>query len=196
MRMLVAAWEALLKCGRLWACLGHSLACPVPFRYHFAGGKGQWGYEDHYGREDILKPGDYHWVVSGRGVVHSEIAQGKEDADVHGLHIWLNTPFADKMLPYDTVGGYAVCRGKDIPKARQGAVTATILAGEALGGAAAPEAQPAASRGRVTIVHYVVGAGGTLEHVLPTGWTCLIYVRGYGYSLVLLPRVCTRHPPT
>lgn len=53
-------------------------------------------HRDSKGNEGLLKPGDVQWMTAGRGILHSEIADGPDQ--VHSLQLWLNLPAAKKMV--------------------------------------------------------------------------------------------------
>ncbi len=54
-------------------------------------------HRDHTGAHGILKAGDVQWMTAGRGVLHSEMPHGGEQA--HTLQLWLNLPAKLKMIP-------------------------------------------------------------------------------------------------
>jgi quercetin 2,3-dioxygenase len=54
-------------------------------------------HRDHTGAHGILKAGDVQWMTAGRGVLHSEMPHGGEQA--HTLQLWLNLPAELKMIP-------------------------------------------------------------------------------------------------
>jgi quercetin 2,3-dioxygenase len=58
--------------------------------------EGMIAHKDSKGNEGLLKPGDIQWMTAGRGILHSEIAQGKEQ--VHSLQLWLNLLSTKKMV--------------------------------------------------------------------------------------------------
>lgn len=58
--------------------------------------EGAIAHKDSKGNEGLLKPGDIQWMTAGRGILHSEIAQG--DEQVHSLQLWLNLPSSKKMV--------------------------------------------------------------------------------------------------
>lgn len=58
--------------------------------------EGAIAHKDSKGNEGLLKPGDVQWMTAGRGILHSEIAQGEEQ--VHSLQLWLNLPSKLKMV--------------------------------------------------------------------------------------------------
>lgn len=54
-------------------------------------------HRDHTGAHGILKAGDVQWMTAVRGVLHSEMPHGGEQA--HSLQLWLNLPAKMKMIP-------------------------------------------------------------------------------------------------
>ena len=67
------------------------------------------------------------WMTAGRGIMHAEMPHNKEVS--HGLQLWVNLAAKDKMCE----PAYQELKGKDIPQAKRDGVTATVIAGEALG---------------------------------------------------------------
>jgi quercetin 2,3-dioxygenase len=53
-------------------------------------------HKDSKGNEGRLGSGDVQWMTAGRGIMHSEIAEGTEQ--VHSLQLWLNLPREKKMV--------------------------------------------------------------------------------------------------
>ena len=58
--------------------------------------EGKIRHRDSKGNEGLLEPGDIQWMTAGRGILHSEIAEGEEQ--VHSLQLWLNLPASKKMV--------------------------------------------------------------------------------------------------
>jgi redox-sensitive bicupin YhaK (pirin superfamily) len=95
-------------------------------------------HKDSAGHAGRLGPGDVQWMTAGRGVVHSEMPAADFQARggrVHGFQLWVNLPRRDKMLP----ARYQEIPAARIPTATEGPLEVRVLAGAALGVAAAIE---------------------------------------------------------
>lgn len=57
---------------------------------------GEIAHQDNQGHQGIIGPGDVQWMTAGRGIVHSEMPQ-KRDEGITGLQLWLNLPAVKKM---------------------------------------------------------------------------------------------------
>jgi len=87
-------------------------------------------HKDSVGNKVLVGPGDLDWMVTGSGLLHSELF----DADfkqrggmMHGFQIWLNLPRAQKMTPPEL----SPVKAEEIPVVEtQDGVRVKILAGE------------------------------------------------------------------
>ena len=57
---------------------------------------------DSRGDDSIIRPGDLHWTIAGRGVIHDEVPE-KTGLIAHGLQLFVNLPAAQKHLPPDAI---------------------------------------------------------------------------------------------
>ena len=55
---------------------------------------GRQRHGDSTGATSVLEPGDAQWMTAGRGIIHQELAEGREP--VHSLQLWVNLPAAKK----------------------------------------------------------------------------------------------------
>jgi len=93
---------------------------------------GEIEHRDSWGNHGLLSPGDVQWMTAGSGLVHSEMPGEtlvREGGRLHGFQLWVNLPRARKMAP----PRYQDTPSDRIPVARQGGLTAKVIAGEALG---------------------------------------------------------------
>lgn len=85
--------------------------------------EGSIAHKDSKGNEGLLKPGDIQWMTAGRGILHSEIAQG--DDQVHSLQLWLNLPSSKKMIE----PRYQDLSSDRIPVVNLGDATVRVISG-------------------------------------------------------------------
>lgn len=60
--------------------------------------KGQMRHRDHLGNNGVIGSGGGQWMMTGRGVIHSEMPE-QEAGLLHGFQLWLNLAAKDKMKP-------------------------------------------------------------------------------------------------
>ena len=94
---------------------------------------GEMQHRDSWGNHGTLRPGDVQWMTAGSGLVHSEMPGAtlvRDGGRLHGFQLWVNLPRRDKM----SKPRYQDTTSERIPVARtlDGAVTAKVVAGEAL----------------------------------------------------------------
>jgi len=99
---------------------------------------GAFVHRDSAGHRAVIGPGDVQWMTAGAGVVHSEMpaaAIREQGGRVHGFQIWVNLLARDKRA----APGYQEVRAGAMPTATSadGRATVKVIAGEALGVAAA-----------------------------------------------------------
>ena len=87
-------------------------------------------HKDSVGNKVLVGPGDLDWMVTGSGIVHSELYDAdfkRRGGIVHGFQIWLNLPRAHKM----TTPTLSPVTSENIPTVTTPeGVTVKILAGE------------------------------------------------------------------
>mgnify|MGYP001581768896 FL=1 len=126
---------------------------------------GQVSCTDANGPRELLGPGDVHWVDSGRGVMHAEMAEG--DGEAHMIQLWLNLPAQQKQAePRATV-----IRAEAVPLVDSPGAIVRVIAGEFEGEQGAARAQAGA---RVLDVHLEAGANLTLS--VASGQLGVVYV--------------------
>ena len=57
---------------------------------------GRMRHRDSTGNEGLLEPGGLQWMVTGRGLIHSEMPE-QEEGLMAGFQLWLNLPARDKL---------------------------------------------------------------------------------------------------
>lgn len=127
--------------------------------------EGSFEHEDFKGHHGIIGPGDLQWMTAGRGIVHSELPHGGHGA---GLQLWVNLPRSAKMVEPD----YQELLAKDIPKVKRGGVTATVIAGKALG----VESPVRTLHTPTSYLDFKLAPDAVLTQHIPAGWNAFIYV--------------------
>jgi len=131
--------------------------------------RGTVGHGDSLGNGGSIGPGDVQWMTAGSGIIHQEMPQAPPDRVLRGFQLWVNLPRARKMSD-PRYRGHAAA---ELPVAELGrGVTARVVAGEA-GGVRGPV------RDLFVDVRYLdvtAVPGARLEHPVPGGHRCLLYV--------------------
>jgi redox-sensitive bicupin YhaK (pirin superfamily) len=140
--------------------------------------EGQFGHQDSAGHSGTLRPGDVQWMTAGAGVIHSEMPDPeftRKGGRVHGLQLWVNLPARDKMI----APRYQEIPSVDIPTATSadGKVRVKVIAGEALGVAAAIE-----TRTPILYQHFTLQPGAAVFHPVPQAFRVFAYaLSGNGF---------------
>ncbi|MFC6522073.1 pirin family protein [Undibacterium arcticum] len=130
---------------------------------------------DSIGNIGPIKPGDLHWMVAGRGVVHTEQPEG-DGFHVHALQIFVNLP-SDKKF----IDPYAIhVDAQDIPVFQTSAVRVRVAAGETNG-----VRSPAVLPEPFTLLDGFLKPGGTFNHTVPSGWNVTWYAVSGEVRLVI-----------
>ncbi|MGF6724803.1 redox-sensitive bicupin YhaK (pirin superfamily) [Paraburkholderia sp. GAS41] len=133
--------------------------------------EGQFGHKDSAGHSGTLKAGDVQWMTAGAGIVHSEMPDPefvRTGGRVHGLQLWVNLPRSDKMI---------APRYQEVPSAKipvatsaDGQVRVKVIAGEALGVAAAIE-----TRTPILYQHFTLQPNAKIVHAVPPDYRVFAY---------------------
>lgn len=133
---------------------------------------GKLEHRDSRGNSGSLGPGDVQWMTAGAGVVHSEMPARElveQGGRMHGFQLWVNLPAHDKLMPprYQEISAQA------IPEARSqdGAVTARVIAGEALGARAVID-----TRTPITYLHLTLAPGASFDQPVAPGHNAFAYI--------------------
>src|SRR5690348_12614169 len=124
---------------------------------------GSMEHKDSEGHAGKLTPGDVQWMTAGAGVIHAEMPSAefqRSGGTLHGFQLWVNLPQRDKM----TKPRYQEILNAQIPKATSadGRVTASVIAGEAMGARAVIE-----TRTPIIYLHYKIKPGGVAIQAVP-----------------------------
>jgi len=57
---------------------------------------GRMRHKDNAGHEGVIKAGGLHWMMAGKGIVHSEMPE-QENGMLEGFQLWINLPASHKM---------------------------------------------------------------------------------------------------
>ncbi len=133
---------------------------------------GEFEHEDSAGNRGTLHRGDIQWMTAGDGVVHSEMPSERirrEGGRVHGFQLWVNLPARDKR----TAPRYQDVSANRLPVARtdDGLVEVKVIAGEALGVAAAVE-----TRTPILYFDVMMKPGGIVTLATPASFSVAAYV--------------------
>ncbi len=133
---------------------------------------GRMEHGDSRGNRGRLGPGDVQWMTAGSGVVHSEMPEAEfasRGGRMHGFQLWVNLPRRDKMM----APRYQEVPADRIPVGRSadGAVTARVLAGEALGARAVID-----TRTPIAYLDLTLAPGAVHEQPLPEDFNAFAYV--------------------
>lgn len=136
--------------------------------------KGRLQHKDSQGHAGLLGPGDVQWMTAGAGVVHSEMPEAefaRTGGRMHGFQLWVNLPQRDKMIR----PRYQEIPSGHIPTATSadGAVTVTVIAGEALGARAVID-----TRTPITFLHFTLQPGATVVQPIAREYQAFAYVAG------------------
>jgi len=126
--------------------------------------KGVLKHEDFCGNKGTIAPGGIQWMTAGKGIVHSEMP-GNEVA--HGFQMWLNLAAQDKLCE----AAYQDFTCSQLPKVTRDGVTATVIAGEALGAKS-----PVHTRTPTHYFHLMLEPRAELHQPIPEGWKAFIYI--------------------
>ena len=90
--------------------------------------QGIWRHKDSTGNSGVLSSGGVQWMVAGRGIIHSEMPERKDDL-VWGFQLWVNLPKEKKMMSPI----YKDCPSETIPEMENDAFKVRVISGEYAG---------------------------------------------------------------
>ena len=133
---------------------------------------GEMQHKDSAGHAGRLKSGDVQWMTAGAGVVHAEMPSPeflRDGGRMHGFQLWVNLPQRYKM----SKPRYQEIPSAKIPKATSadGLVSASVIAGEAMGAKAVIE-----TRTPIIYLHYRIEPGGVVNQQVPHDFNAFAYV--------------------
>jgi hypothetical protein len=119
--------------------------------------EGEIVHRDSLGSLASARPGDINWMISGRGIVHSERATPEDHARshrLHGLQVWVALPLHDEeMAP-----SFEHHPRASLPVVQRPGAELRVLAGTAYG-----QTSPVGVRSPTLYVHARLDAGAELE---------------------------------
>jgi hypothetical protein len=122
---------------------------------------------DSTGRSSQILPGDLHWTLAGRGIVHTQ-QPADGHSHVHALQIFVNLPEAQKGM---AAHSFLVSR-KDMPRLRSEAGEITVVAGH-YAGLSSPGDWPQA----MAMLEAKLQPGTPPQGItLPAGWNATVLV--------------------
>ena len=88
-------------------------------------------HRDSLDSEQPIRPGEVNWMVSGRGITHSErFEKARAQGDrVHGIQAWVGLPVESE----ETEPAFSHHAGRDLPQLRDAGATIRLIAGSAFG---------------------------------------------------------------
>ena len=114
-----------------------------------------------------IEPGDLHWTLAGKGIVHTQQPEG-DHARLDGLQLFVNLPRRLKRIEPATM----LLRARDVPVIGGTGIRLRVLAG-ALEGKISPLRTPEP----ILIVDGWLDAGARTVLPLPSGWNLWLYAR-------------------
>jgi len=130
---------------------------------------GQVRHVDSAGHDNVLQAGGVQWMTAGRGVVHSEMPEGKAEV-VTGFQLWVNLPRSHKM----TDANYQEFDSDEIPVEERGSqVTVKVIAGTTGRGTTGPVCQPLTEP---RYFDFDLGAGAAVLEPIPADHNAFVYM--------------------
>jgi len=114
-----------------------------------------------------IEPGDLHWTLAGRGIVHTQQPEG-ENARLDGLQLFVNLPKRLKRIDPATM----LIRADDVPVIESRGVRLRVLAGSLAG-----KTSPLPTPEPILIVDGRLDADACANLPLPEGWNLWLYAR-------------------
>lgn len=125
-----------------------------------------------------IEPGDLHWTLAGRGIVHTQQPEGAH-ARLDGLQLFVNLPRRLKRIEPATL----LVRADEAPIIEDRGARLRVLAGS-FGGESSPLAAPEP----ILILDGRLDADAGVQLPLPAGWDLWLYARD-GHLKVVEPGV-------
>lgn len=126
--LLIHHWEEELPGGQRQRDVGvgphpHRGFSPVSIVYH-----GAIHHKDSFGNDSVVSAGGTQWMVSGKGVTHSErpsVELARDGGKFEFIQFWVNLPAKHKMIQPE----YIALQQAETPKYHESGLTASIIAG-------------------------------------------------------------------
>lgn len=129
--------------------------------------QGRMSSHDSVHNDHHIEPGDLHWTLAGKGIVHTQKPEG-DQARLDGLQLFVNLPRRLKRIEPATM----LLRARDVPLIECPGLRLRVLAGE-LNGKTSPLVTPEP----ILIVDGWLDAGARTMLPLPSGWNLWLYAR-------------------
>jgi hypothetical protein len=128
--------------------------------------EGHCRHEDHLGNKGETFSWGGQWFTAGRGIVHAEKIESKS---LHAVVVWVNLRSDMKFVKpaYQQFTNSSIKRVEDWNTG----ITATILAGSALG-----QTAQTITRTPSTFLDFQLEKNSVLIHAVSPGWNSLIYI--------------------
>lgn len=124
-------------------------------------------HRDSAGHEGLLGPGGAQWMITGRGLIHSELPE-QQDGLMEGFQLWLNLPAKNKM----TTPSYRDIPAEQIPEyVTESGVRVRVIAGHSGhvdGAVQRPDTEP-------LYLDIHLPAGSHFEQDIPLGHNAFMY---------------------
>jgi hypothetical protein len=133
----------------------------------FESTQGWMSSHDSVHNDHRIEPGDLHWTLAGRGIVHTQQPEGA-GARLDGLQLFVNLPRRLKRIDPATL----LIRTDDVPVIESHGIRLRVLAGS-LGGKTSPLPTPEP----ILIVDGRLDADERVNLPLPAGWNLWLYAR-------------------
>ncbi len=151
--------------GPTFAAHPHAGFCAVT--YLLPDSPGSLRNRDSLGSKRLILPGDLHWTIAGRGVLHEELPTA-DGVDCHGLQIFVNLPADQKLREPSALHLSA----HDVPRVRlKKSGVVRVLCGTHRD-AVSPLTPPTP----VTLLDVTMAAGEVLNHALADDQHAFAYV--------------------
>jgi redox-sensitive bicupin YhaK (pirin superfamily) len=122
---------------------------------------------DSVHNDHLIEPGDLHWTLAGKGIVHTQQPEGA-NARLDGLQLFVNLPRRLKRMEPATM----LLRARDVPLVEGPGLRLRVLAG-GLNGRTSPLLTPEP----ILIVDGWLDTGARTVLPLPSAWNLWLYAR-------------------
>ncbi|KXW57206.1 pirin family protein [Ferrovum myxofaciens] len=133
----------------------------------FEESQGWMSSHDSVHNDHRIEPGDLHWTLAGKGIVHTQQPEG-DHTRLHGLQLFVNLPHHLKRIEPATM----LLHARDVPIVEGIGIRLRVLAGR-LDGKISPLITPEP----ILIVDGWLDAGARTVLPLPSGWNLWLYAR-------------------
>lgn len=129
--------------------------------------RGSMSSHDSVHNDHRIEPGDLHWTLAGRGIVHTQQPEGN-GARLDGLQLFVNLPAKLKRMAPQTM----LLQACDVPVIEKDGARLRLLAGSLAG-----ESSPLITPQPILIVDGTLDPAAQVRLPLPADWHLWIYAR-------------------